>query len=221
MQLDTPFTENDLHGPSDGPQWLIEPAERPVVFTAVHGVVHHRPLVGSKSAEARTGGLVLALGTALRAGVGVILRTTEGADANFDPDHPFKRALLRQGLIGVGTALLDLHGMTDHHPVDIAIGRGADPERAEPLAELAVTAFEEQGFGVDPDGARCGLTGSGPGTVTTFAQRHGAIAIQVEIARRNRTFLTGSDRRLRLLKAFAVLADRLDALLRGAAGSDQ
>jgi hypothetical protein len=217
LRLDAPFMENDLHGPADGPSWSIEAGQGPVLFTAVHAVVHHRPGMATKSAEARTGGLARALAATLGAGVGVVLRSAEEADANFDPDHPFKRALAASGLVGSQAVVIDLHGMTNDHPFDVAIGRGPDPGSSALLADAAVGAFMERGFVVDPDGRECGLTGSGLGTVTAFAQRHGGQAVQVEIARRNRTFLSGEDRRLRLLQAFADLAGRVELLLHPAA----
>lgn len=166
-----------------------------------------------KSAEARTGGLAQVLAASLDTSVAVILRGVGEPDANFDPQHPLKLALLQQQLVGPRMAVIDLHGMTDDHAPDVAIGWGPHPELAEPLAALAVTAFEENGFRVDPDGAESGLYGAGDGTITTFAQRHGSPGIQVEIARRNRTFLSGTERRFRLLRSFGRLVDDIEQKL--------
>jgi len=204
--------ENDLHGPLTGPPWLIQAGARPVLFSAVHGVVHHRPGVGMKSAEARTGGLALVLAALLHTSVAVVLRATDTPDANCDPHHPLKQALSEQGLVGPTVAVIDLHGMTNDHRPDIAIGWGPDPQLAAPLAGLAASAFRAQGFEVDPDGRHSGLYGAGDGTITTFSQRHGSPAIQVEIARRNRTFLTGAERRHRLLRSFRQLVEDICAL---------
>lgn len=217
LRLDAPFMANDLHGPADGPAWLLERGRHPLVFTAVHPVVHWRPGWGRKSAEARTGGLARLLAAGLGSSAATVLRAAGGPDANVDATHPFKAALAAGGLVGPGAVIIDLHGMTDRHPADVAIGRGPLPSPSTEVADAAVAAFREQGFVVDPDGGRCGLTGSGPGTVTAFAQHHGAAAVQVEIARRNRTFRTGVDgveRRQRLLAAFAAFAGLAAALAR-------
>ena len=212
--------ENDLHGPREGPPWLIQTGSRPVLFSAVHGVVHERPGLGIKSAEARTGGLARVLAASLDTSVAVVLRGIGEPDANFDPQHPLKLALLEQQLVGPHMAVIDLHGMTDHHAADVAIGWGPNLQLAEAVAALAVTAFADNGFRVDPNGAESGLYGAGEGTITTFAQRHGSSAIQVEIARRNRTFRSGAERRIRLLRSFCRLVDDIEQKLPGLHGTD-
>jgi len=159
----------------------------------------------SKENDANTGGLALAVGEAAGVTTAVVLRNDGREDANSDPDHPLKRELSARRLVGRGTTLFDLHGMQDRPGLDIVVGLGPNPESALSLVEQVVSAFEAEGFRVDSDGRSRGLAGARSGTMTSWAQRSGARAVQLEIALRNRTFLVASDRRRRLLSGFLRL----------------
>jgi hypothetical protein len=196
--LNAPFSANNHFGEVSGPAWEITTRDRPLVITAVHGVVHQRPGRPDKPNDANTGGLARCLAVEVGATSAVILRSDGEVDANRDTNHPVKCALSERGLIGPGVVLLDLHGSSDSTPIDVTVGRG-------PIRALG----DEHGFEVDPDGSVTGLHGAGRGTVTAFAQTHGASAIQIEIAHRNRSFLEGRDRRLRLLRSLVALCSAL------------
>ena len=100
-------------------------------------------------------------------------------DANWDASHPLKDALNER--LRADTFLLDLHGMTDQHGIDIAIGPGRFPERSESLVDPIRSALEDAGFNVlfDTDGR---FAARGEHRVTSWAQARGADAIQVEIS---------------------------------------
>ena len=205
LALNLPFLQNGSCGPLEGPAWSVVEGVRPVTLTAVHGVVHARPGAERKRTEANTGGLVLALADHCACWAGVVRRSSSDDDANWSDEHPLKRALVDRGAVGSGRVVVDVHGMTDAYGVDIALGPGSRTDGSLELAEVAAKCFESARFEVDADGTRTGLDGAREGTVTRWAQSLGCSAIQVEIARRDRSFLGDTARRIRLLEAFVAL----------------
>ncbi len=199
-EFNRPFEANDFHGPSVGRLWDITDRGTALVLTAVHGVRHRRDGAGVKANDANTGGLALVLAHETRCSYGVVTRTGNGDDANSVVDHPFKLAMADKLHIGPGTLLIDLHGMSDHPTVDVAIGLGVDPDDVTTKAAHRVAARLRQiELRVDLGGEVTGLQARGDGTVTRWAQQRGASAFQVEIARHLRTFAGSAMTRARFV----------------------
>lgn len=195
------FTERDNLGPDSGPRWTIEARPSQLLLTAVHGVWHRRPGVGLKANDANTGGLVRVLAETLgSSGAWVLRAVDEPSDANADATHPFKDALVSAGVVSPGSVVLDMHGMTASAGVDIAMGFGEDLPSAN-LAQRLAAVVEAHGLRVDLGGRHTGLTAAGDGTMAAWAQHLGALAVQIEIARRWRSFKSPVSDRIRLLAA--------------------
>ncbi len=198
-----PFELNEHQGPSEGPYWEVGFGRLSVLLCSVHGVRHRRGGEEStsppKANDANTGGLVRTLSNDIQCSYAIVLRTEPWVDANSDLAHPLKLELaLSLPKSGV-RSVVDIHGMTDHHKVDIAIGLSSNEPSSTALADLIATPLEEAGFRVDRDGSTSGLQARGAGTMTTWAQQLGYQAIQVEIAKRCRSFRDTSPEQLCLL----------------------
>jgi hypothetical protein len=202
-----PFELNGTGRPAEGPAFEVSQGARPLVFAAVHAVAHQRGSEVRKRKEANTGGLALALSSYLGGSSAVVYRSDGQLDANRAQEHPLKDAL--EGLVGPGVVLVDLHGMSDVHGLDFVVGRGPKPESSAQIGDLLVDCLRARGFDVDADGAVTGFTARDPGTMTAWAQGHGAVAVQLEIAHRNRSFPTDEDRRLRFLDALTTFGQQV------------
>lgn len=161
---------------------LTGPHLSPFVFTAPHDKAHHRLADGvlqRKMSEPGTGALARLLASELR-GVAAVNLSDVG-DANWDADHPLKEMLGDGGYVGAGSYVVDLHGMTDQHGIDVAIGPGRFPDRSRSMIEPLRSALDVAGFTVlvDTDGR---FAARGEHRVTSWAQSLGADAIQVEIS---------------------------------------
>ncbi len=196
-----PFTENDYHGPAAGPSFEITVRDPKLILTAVHSVKHCRPNQPAKANDANTGGLAAVIAEEVGYSAGIVRRSLSRADANSTNDHPFKRALARELGVAAGTTVIDLHGMSDTWSVDIALGIGVKSHESRQLALALSDVFRSFGLVVDEDGSATDLRANGTGTVTRWAQDRGAVAVQIEIARRWRSFLVPVDDRIRLLSA--------------------
>ena len=168
-----------MHAPNEHVE-LTGRGSAPFIFTAPHDKAHHRLVDGvpqRKMSEPGTGALARLLADELQGLAAVNI--SDVGDANWDSSHPLKDALDER--LRVKTYLLDLHGMTDQHGIDIAIGPGRFPERSESLVDPIRSALEDAGFNVlfDTDGR---FAARGEHRVTSWAQARGADAIQVEIS---------------------------------------
>ncbi len=191
------YEGNGGWGPSDGSPFRLNPGTAPkslrtVLITAVHGV-RHRRAGATKANDANTAGLAVVLAERLGASLAVIRRDEESEDANRASDHPFNRAVERAGLLVPHMLVADLHGMADRSDdIDVALGWAChSPSGA--AAQILAAHLESVGYRIDGDGSRTGLGATRDGTVTRWAQRGGATAVQVEISRALRTFAAGSD----------------------------
>jgi hypothetical protein len=169
-----------MHVPNEHVE-LTGPNTAPFIFTAPHDKAHHRLADGvlqRKMSEPGTGALARLLAEELQ-GLAAV-NVSDLGDANWDATHPLKELLDERGCIAPGSYLLDLHGMTDQHGIDIAIGPGRFPERAASLIKPISTSLRQSGFSVlvDTDGR---FAARGEHRVTSWAQARGADAIQVEI----------------------------------------
>lgn len=214
QELNAPFAERAGKGPSTGPDWLIEPGLPQLLVTAVHGVRHVRPGRGWKAQDARTGGLVRALAEETKWSAALVLRSDRPAgDANFDGRHPLKDGLCKAGLPGAGGILLDLHGMAGRVAgADLMLGLGAGDERTRTVAASIAEAAVRHGLRVTSDPELSPFAGASAGTMTRWAQRMGAAAVQVEISPQLRFDGMPQADRVRLVAAFLEAMDELTAL---------
>ena len=182
-RLNEPFEERDGRGPATAPVFEITTGDQRAVVSAVHAVRHFRRHTGWKAQDFQTGGLAEALAEATGWTVAVCTRSTaEVEDANRNINHPVKLELERCGLPGAGGALLDLHGMADAagRP-DIALGYGLEDPWTQELAHQVELAAGRHAVTVGR-GDAIGLGATGRGTMTRWAQAHGAGALQLELA---------------------------------------
>jgi len=190
--------ERYLNGRYDGtgrPDSLRHvPGPRPVLLTAPHAVTHIRD-GARKPADMTTGGLAETLAEL----TGCIALTCDGTptrDPNYDPDGPFKSRL--DTLLPGTTAVLDLHGMQDTWGPDVCLARGLHPAGSADLLEVCRRELTASGFTVsvgDPYDANT------PHTVTSYCQRAGVPAVELELARRIRNPWDQPETSARLLAA--------------------
>ena len=129
-------------------------------------------------------------------------------DANWDEYHPLKAQLEKLGHVDERTIYLDLHGMKDGNGADVIIGCGNGSPAAMALALRVAAHLEAARVAVDPDGGNRGFGATKPGTMTSWAQRQGATAIQLEIARSYRATQAADKLRERLITGLvAALLD--------------
>lgn len=203
--LNQPFTLNDYMGPDEGSCTLVVEGRHQVVFSAPHAVHHSRNGV-HKSNDANTGGLALALAHHLKASAIALRRGgLEFGDPNADLEHPLKEAAAH--LVRPGTMFVDLHGMADREH-DVIVGLGATPTpRAFRAAEQFVRAARSQGVSATIADEETGFNARGEATMTTWALRRGADALQLEIARNLRSVRATAERRTALLRALISVFD--------------
>jgi phage replication-related protein YjqB (UPF0714/DUF867 family) len=174
-QVEARLSTGRYHG-QDSPGtvgWF--PGHRPILLTAPHAVAHDRD-GARKAADVGTGGL--AVTAAQLTGASALIATGyQHADGNHVGHGPFKTAAA-VAFQRAGT-VLDLHGMGDHHGVDICLGTGATPPGRNELLEAAHQVFTSAGFTVTIDTP---FAAPGEHTVTSTAQRAGLAGLQVEIS---------------------------------------
>lgn len=183
---------------------LSGPATAPFIFTAPHDRAHHRLTDGvlqRKMSEPGTGALARFLAEEFD-GLSAV-NISDVGDANWDAQHPLKELLDERGCVTTGAYLIDLHGMTDQHGIDIAIGPGRYPERSHSLVEPMRSSLAGAGFTVlvDMDGR---FAARGEHRVTSWAQLRGADAIQVEISASLRRLALDHTRQRDLQEAFVT-----------------
>jgi len=134
------FASNDYHGSfSDQGDAHVQIRDMSVLFTAPHATKHGR-LGGMKEEDQFTGSLALLLAEELNASV--------IAASRFNPDRAnvgelsadFFAAL--QSFAPHSGFILDVHGMSDRHEVDLCIGTGVQNLNHPPLAN-AIDALHE------------------------------------------------------------------------------
>ena len=129
-------------------------------------------------------------------------------DANWDEYHPLKAQLEKLGHVDDRTVFIDLHGMKDGHGADVIIGCGNGSADARALALRIAGHLEAAKVTTESDGGRCGFGATKPGTMTSWAQRQGATAIQLEISRSHRATQAADKLKERLITGLvAALAD--------------
>jgi hypothetical protein len=206
-ELNAPFASNSNRGPKEGPRWIVD-WRGPLVVSAVHAVDHERD--GRwKNADAGTGGLATALSINLGCSKVVVTRSVPMmGDANWDEYHPLKAQLEKLKCVDEQTVYIDVHGMKDGHGADVIIGCGNGSPSSTALAQRVAAHLQAAKVTTDPDGDRRGFGATRPGTMTSWAQRQGATAIQVEISRSYRASQSAEKLRERLITGLvAALRD--------------
>ncbi len=151
--------------------------ESSLVFTAPHAIRALRA-TDEWRADYGTGGLAECLAEAM-GGLAITAWGRQTGNANRDVEAgPFKVELERR--LRPGTLVLDLHGMRDEWGPDLIIGLG--PSSDDRSRELAA-ALRACGLSV---AAGPPFDACHPGTITSFVQRSGGCALQIEVASRRR-----------------------------------
>jgi hypothetical protein len=205
--LNAPFASNSNRGPKEGPRWIID-WQGPLVVSAVHAVDHERD--GHwKNTDAGTGGLAMALSRVLGCSKIAVTRSVPMmGDANWDEYHPLKAQLERLGHIDERTVYIDLHGMKDGNGADVIIGTGSGSPPCIALAHRIAAHLEAAKVTTDPEGVKRGFGATKPVTMTSWAQRQGATAVQLEIARSYRAAHSADKMKERLITGLvAALQD--------------
>jgi len=211
-ELNAPFASNSNRGPKEGPRWIID-WHGPLFVSAVHAVDHERD--GRwKNTDAGTGGLAMALSQIVGCSRVAVTRSVPMmGDANWDEYHPLKAQLEKLGHVDENSVYLDLHGMKDGHGADVIIGRGDRSAASSALAQRVAAHLEAAKVTTDPDGGRLGFGATRPGTMTSWAQRQGAAAIQLEISRSYRAAQSADKFKERLITGLvAALHDEKQRL---------
>jgi hypothetical protein len=206
-ELNAPFASNSNRGPKEGPRWIVD-WQGPLVVSAVHAVDHERD--GRwKNTDAGTGGLAMALSRVLGCSTIAVTRSVPMmGDANWDTYHPLKAQLEKLGHIDQRTVYIDLHGMKDGNGADVIIGTGSGTPSSIALAHRIASHLEAAKVMTDPEGVKRGFGATKPGTMTSWAQRQGATAVQLEIARSYRAAQSADKLKERLITGLvAALQD--------------
>jgi hypothetical protein len=104
--------------------------------------------------------------------------------------------------------------MKDGHGADVIIGCGVGSPSSRALAHRIATHLEAAKINTDPDGGKRGFGATRPGTMTSWAQRLGATAIQVEISRSYRAAQSADKLKERLITGLvAALHDEQKRLV--------
>jgi hypothetical protein len=197
-ELNAPFASNSNRGPKEGPRWIID-WKGPLVVSAVHAVDHERDGAW-KNTDAGTGGLAMALSNVIGCSKVAVTRSVPMmGDANWDEYHPLKAQLEKLGHVDEGSVYIDLHGMKDGHGADVIIGCGKGSPASIALGQRVAAHLEAARVATDPDGGKRGFGATKPGTMTSWAQRQGATAIQIEISRSYRAAQSAEKLKERLI----------------------
>lgn len=182
-----------------------------VIMSAPHAVRHFGRDGVSKLADAATGGLVRFVSE--RSGVVAVVASGGWVNANANANHvldewcPYRHTLTKLG--AADSVLVDVHGMTDHHGAEVCVGTGADPAVSADVVSFAVEHLRAAGLTVVVD---MPFSASSPATVTSWAQRNGFRAFQLEVCSALRRPWQDPDTSLRFAYVLSDLAADLVAL---------
>lgn len=207
------FAADDYRGVATAEPIRLVQRRPDAVLDAVHGVKHYRHGRPKEEDEA-TGGLALELGRSLGWSVAVVQREDEDVDdANLNPIHPIKLALEALGLPCSEGVLVDLHGMSARHGIEISIGLGGEDARSVLIGSMVASSLEEVGFAVDLGAHVTGMRGRRMGTMIRWAQARGIAVIQIEIGPAGRRSKSTLEQRQRLIAGLerALMTVRSDA----------
>ena len=199
IDLDHQFRQEAESYRESQPTKIIRSGATPLLISAPHATPHTRKGV-IKAVDHITGALAMALGQSLKA-TAILPVAPQPDDPNFDTneDAPYKKKLGE--MIGDYRLLIDLHGMQDHWGDDICVGTGRSTltTQLQQLIDTLKSNCTRSGLTmvIDHPFASCD-----PGTVSSFARKHGCEALQLELA--------AHDRQTRgIAEAFLVIRDSL------------
>lgn len=210
-ELEERFSADSYAGSSDD-DVIYRFDQSPTVVTAPHAVRHTRN-GREKDEDLRTGGLALLLAQERALGYACVGRLLPCDDANSSNDHPIKSAISAalDSPDGLAT-VIDLHGMSDDHGVDISIGLGrSELPINRRLGEVFAAELTNAGMTVDLGAEITGFRARGRSTLTSWAQHRGLAAIQIEIASRLRFRSRPQPPRLLLVEGLLAALDSADA----------
>jgi hypothetical protein len=207
---EAPFAVDGYRGEATAEPIRLVQRRLDVVLSAVHAVKHYRD-GKPKCQDEATGGLALELGRSLRWSVAVVQRENQDVDdANANPFHPIKLALETLGLPCSDGLLVDLHGMSARHGIEISIGLGVEDARSVSIGSSVAHSLEKAGFVVDLGARVTGMRGQRKGTMVSWAQARSAAAIQIEIGPAGRRTKSTPEQRQRLLVSLERALRRVD-----------
>jgi hypothetical protein len=192
MRLEERYRANSYNGSGASDEIHVSCEARGLLLVAGHSVAQTRS-GRRKKPDLRTGGLAELVGA--HAGVSVLTAVGSGSgDPNRDEEHPLKLAL--RELAPTHAVVIDLHGMSDEHELDLCVGSGNAVQQSG-LAARCVRGAEEAGLEVSLDEP---FPARRRATLTSTAQRLGCDAIQLEIAARRRDPAVRGDEALVLVR---------------------
>lgn len=195
LALECRFAHDDYQGRGGVDDVEVRVRGRRLVLTAPHATNSPRTDRAPFS-DAYTGGLAELLGERLDATVGVTIGQSS-SNPNRDSEHRLK--LVLAPYVGEGDLCVDLHAMRDEHGPDIEIGLGMyDLDTAPRQVIVILRRLEASGFEVVVNER---FRAQHEGTMTTWAQRRGAIGLQVEVAWRHLDLRAESHRAVELFEA--------------------
>jgi phage replication-related protein YjqB (UPF0714/DUF867 family) len=157
-----------------------EAAGAMVLFTAPHAVCHYTTTAppGVKGADVGTGELAFAAAKQWGCAA-LVARSPWQGNANADPVDScvFKQRVLHMLTTDITVkGVVDIHGMSDAHLLDVCVGSGGG---GSALAEAVAGVFTTAGFNVVVDEP---FSASRRGTVTREVTEAGFPAVQLELS---------------------------------------
>jgi hypothetical protein len=149
-----------------------------VVLSAPHAVRHFGRNGAAKAADAATGGLVRVISEQTQLVAVVASGGWTAANANHVVGEPCPYREVLADAVATDTVLFDVHGMTDDHGADICIGTGPFEELSAKAVSFTVEVMRGAGLVV---AVNTPFSAAHPGTVTSWGQRRGLCAFQVEV----------------------------------------
>jgi hypothetical protein len=200
IQMERQFAEDGYLGSRTGPALLMHQGDVPIVISSSHAVKH--PREGRlKLAEILTGTLALQLASLTRTSVLVYAHTSE-EDPNYDVDGPYKQQLIRLVESTSARFVLDIHGLGQWRPEEIAIGTafGKTLGQQVEILQVLIQELTKGGFTNilidDPER----FNAARPTTITSFIWRElGVPALQLEIHKKYRDAKKAPDNYLKIL----------------------
>jgi hypothetical protein len=203
LQLNQPYAANNNYGSAEAGSIDYVVGKKAILLTAPHAVYHERDGHEKKN-DIRTGGLCRLLHqqadvSALIA-AGYVPKWQSWQTRNDD----FK-ALLLNAVVD-GRFIIDMHGMTDNHGVDVCIGLGESPSR---LA-LDVANCIQKKLHVYKVMINVPFSAKNPLTVTAYVQSIKGDDLQLEIAAHLREARTNTTNAAAFIRDLIDIINHLD-----------
>lgn len=173
------YAANSYHGsqPADSIHWVDRTATSRLVIVAPHAVWHHRGGV-PKQPDLYTGGIAEAVGERLGASVLTVTGEVSDWQDRWEQRSDAFSQVLRS--LPADSVVIDLHGMSDQHGVDVALGTAGRAHAPGVAAVVSAFQANEDGRTVDVDGV---FAAKSAYTDTSFLASRGVTCVQVELSR--------------------------------------